>query len=73
MLHKLIDIFKKSGESKIIVLDKEAGEFYVLTKWNEYEKLLTSRDEKTRVMTQQDTASTDNISDEERFFLEPSE
>ena len=103
-LDKLFDIFKKSGEGKIIVLDRQSEDFYVLTKWDDYEKLLGAdggQDVKkvvekqvaknigndsspvARVIAEEtsvkpvENISVDNvsvinnISDEERFFLEP--
>ncbi len=33
-LDKLLDILKKSGESRIIIMDRQTGEFYVLNKWD---------------------------------------
>lgn len=82
MLDKLFDIFKKSGESKVIVLDKQTGDFYVLAKWDEYEKLLapdrsgkaqTPKNAEVRAEPAEQAITQENnnnISTEERFFFE---
>ncbi len=78
MLDKLFDIFKKSGESKIIVIDRQTGEFYVLSKWEEYEKTLANKvpvnpstpQSPVKIAVNNAEENMSGISDEERFFME---
>jgi hypothetical protein len=85
-LDKLFDILKKSGENKIVVFDRQAGDFYVISKWEEYEKLSGAKDiEKVQEKVANEAAATapngnnlrdnsepDDLYDEERFFFEQS-
>lgn len=83
-LDKLFDILKKTGENKLVVLDRQAGDFYVFSKWEEYEKLLGVKDAK-KIQEKvangadatapngnnlSDNSEPEELYDEERFFFE---
>jgi hypothetical protein len=84
MLNKLLDILKKEG--KVIILDRETADFYVLTKWDEYEKLLEiAKDKNEQIKNDSrenfipikdvikesfNSKDINNLSDEEKLFLD---
>jgi len=74
-LDQLFDILKQLGEKKMVVYDREAGEFYLLSK---LEKTLVAEDAPPKKETVKQAKSFNkdiameapDISDEEKFFFE---
>lgn len=76
-LDQLFDILKQLGEKKMVVYDREAGEFYLLSK---LERTLVAEDksqkQKIETVKQANSFSKEiameppDISDEEKFFFE---